>query len=59
MSEQKLLDCPYGGECCMRDDKRRCKALNDVQFKDGRCHFRKAVPWGPNMYDEGRRRYGR
>lgn len=42
---------PYK-ECCFRMKDGRCDALNDVNFRDGQCHFRKRTPYGENLYDE-------
>lgn len=52
----KYERCPYPGDCCMRDGAGRCLALSEVRFKDGKCHFRKKVKFGPNLYDHERRR---
>ena len=50
--------CPYiKVDCCMRDGRWRCMALTDVQFHDGVCHFRKTEKYGPNLYDEGRKKW--
>ena len=47
------------GYCCMRYVKKMgpaslvmCDALNDCNFKDGYCHFRKERYDGPNLYDQ-------
>lgn len=45
--------CPYNEDCCMRNKRGECEALNDVTFEDGRCHFRKKYHNGPNLYDRG------
>lgn len=46
-----FLLCPYRGECCMRDDFGNCLALSNVEFRDGKCHFRKEQKEGENLYD--------
>lgn len=46
-----FLLCPYREQCCMRDDFGNCLALSDVEFSDGRCHFRKEYQEGKNLYD--------
>lgn len=49
--------CPYMDKaCCFRykDFKtghKICSVLVDTHFEDGECHFRKADPEGPNLYD--------
>jgi hypothetical protein len=40
----------------MRSDKNICKALQDVNFEDGKCHFRKESKYGPNLYDAEKNR---
>lgn len=45
--------CEPDKECILKDPKCRwlCLALQDSNFPDGRCHFRKESVDGPNMYD--------
>lgn len=45
--------CEPDEECILKDPKCRwlCLALQDSNFSDGRCHFRKESVEGPNMYD--------
>lgn len=52
-----LHKCPYAGLiCCFRNENGKCRILNEVRFKDGKCHFRKMVRTGINLYDAERRR---
>ncbi len=39
------------GECYLRRYTGYCMALNNCDFNDGMCHFRKKKYGGPNMYD--------
>lgn len=46
--------CPaydLGRECCFRIEGRICTVLRDTDFHDYKCHFRKDVIDGLNMYD--------
>lgn len=58
-----MKECPYKEPCYMRADsvlfgKKVCMALDDVKFKDGMCHFRKATKNGPNEWDKWRKEHG-
>lgn len=44
------------GYCYMRE-KGFCTALEDTEFKDGKCHFRKDRARGVNLYDLHKKRY--
>lgn len=46
-----LITCPYKDPCCMRSKDGGCSILIRVTFPDQECHFRKASPNGPNLYD--------
>ena len=45
-----MVKCIYKEKCCFVDKKGQCRILSDVQFKDGKCHFRKREENGQNMY---------
>mgnify|MGYP003307861185 CR=1 FL=1 len=51
---EELEKCPYGEPCFMRTRGGECEILTDTKFDDGKCHFRKETPDGPNAYDEAR-----
>ena len=55
-----LKICPYSEPCFMKQmspmGRLVCIALDDVNFKDGECHFRKVTPDGPNEWDLKRRK---
>lgn len=46
------IPCRYmADQCCFRNVFGCCTILNDTEFKDNKCHFRKLSPEGENMYD--------
>ena len=47
--------CEYTAPCCFKRKDGRCKILNDTDFDDEKCHFRKTEPFGENLYDKERR----
>lgn len=49
--------CIYQGVCCYRNQFGKCNILKDTWSHDGRCHFRKEDPEGPNLYDEENKRF--
>lgn len=47
-----LIKCRWQKlKCCMRNDEGRCIALDNADFDDGQCHFRKRKSEGINLYE--------
>lgn len=53
-NDKNYTPCPYTLPCYMRNGKGECTALTEVDFADGKCHFRKTRRYGANLYDARR-----